>query len=578
MTSSTAGAETHALPGAGAPQRPRWAVIGLAVLAAVLAGMQLGRPELVDPDEPRSALIARIMLDRGDWAAPHLPAIFRAKYKSYPVEGDLLAYWEKPPLYFWLAALAMKVLGPGALAARLPSALAQVAAVLLVYVAGRSLWNLRAGLYAAAAVAVAPLALIMAHVARMEMVLMALMTTMLVAVLRLLHDRPRSWAWTAVLYVSAGLGILAKGPVAVILPAGAVLFVFLARGGWGDLRRLRPLAGLAILLAIAAPWFVYMHFRYPPPVDGSHGGFTYAFFVVQHLMRATQEGFRHSRYLPGYLAGALLAGFVPWTVFLPGACARLLGPAWRERRERPAVLLLLAWAAVVLAAFSASETQLAYYVLPAVPPLAVLVGVYLADRTEPGVRDRLFVTGLWITVVLGAASLVAVVVGLVYAGLWHGRFAVWIAATGAVMLGGIAVLFAGRRRAGVVCAVAGMAVFMTFMFAADPFDIYGSRTTYAEAHLAQESRRPGDKIFAFDHVPYSMAWYFWPEDVPSGRSQALEREVNSPGRTFAVVEGADVADALAVRPGAPGRILCRSPSHVLMVFDVPPPEERPAGP
>jgi hypothetical protein len=116
------------------------------------------------------------------------------------------------------------------------------------------------------------------------------------------------------------------------------------------------------------------------------------------------------------------------------------------------------------------------------------------------------------------------------------------------------------------------------MFAADPFDIYGSRTTYAEAHLAQESRRPGDKIFAFDHVPYSLAWYFWPEDVPSGRSQALEREVDSPGRTFAVVEGADVADALAVRPGAPGRILCRSPSHVLMVFDVPPPEERPAGP
>ena len=96
-------------------------VVGLLLVCVFLSTVCLGAP-LVDPDEPRTAIVARLMVDRGDWLSPHLPAAFHNHYPHDPIEGDLLAYWDKPPLFFWLAALGMKVLGPSALAARLPAA------------------------------------------------------------------------------------------------------------------------------------------------------------------------------------------------------------------------------------------------------------------------------------------------------------------------------------------------------------------------------------------------------------------------------------------------------------------------
>jgi 4-amino-4-deoxy-L-arabinose transferase-like glycosyltransferase len=563
-------------PGA-ARRRGRWDALALALLAAWLACVHAAGAGLVDPDEARSALAARLMAERGDWLALHLPAVFHHDYPAYPQEGDLVAYWDKPPLFFWLVALAIRALGPTALAVRLPSALSHVAAVLLVWAAARRLWGRREGLLAGAVMAVAPLPLVMAHVARMEALLAALMTAMLVAALRLLGDRPRSWAWTAVLWGAAGLGVLAKGPVAVVLPAAAVVAALLVSGRLRDLGRLRPLAGLAILLAVAAPWFIYAHFRYPPGTEG--GGFTQVFFVAQHLGRATTGEFGH-RQPPGTLVGVFLAGLLPWTIFLPGLIRDLAVAGWRERRERPAVVLLLAWSLVVLGAFSLSTTQLPHYVVPAVPPVAILLGKYLADRTRPLDRNRLFGVGLWVTALAGVAAVVGLVLGLKHMGLWHSRY--WgVAVVVAGFVGaGIAALVKRQRSAPVWLTVATMAALMTFVFSADPFAIYSTFTTRFEAHQLEKAMRPGDRLIAFPYTPYSLAWYLWPREVryPTTVVEGKEvpslpdlvAELQAPGRTFCLLHKKAALEILRREVGRPIEVLSERREHTLLVVGPPP--------
>jgi 4-amino-4-deoxy-L-arabinose transferase-like glycosyltransferase len=590
MRSAEAVQRGPAGPFAGARGRALDLVL-LAVLAGWLASVHAAHPALVDPDEPRSAIIARLMVERGDWLAPHLPAVFHHNYPRYPMEGDLFAYWDKPPLFFWLAGLAMKALGPTALAARLPSLLAHVATALLAYAAGSWLRGRAAGLLAGAVMAVAPLALVIAHVARMEAILAALMAAMLLAVLRLLGDRPRSWGWALVLYGAAGLGLLAKGPVAVALPAAAVAFTLTVCGRWRDLGRLRPVSGAAIMLLVAAPWYIYMHMRYPPAADGG-GGFLWEFFVAQHVLRATTEEYGH-RHVPGYLLGMLLLGFAPWTVLLPGLCLRLLrvrrraSQKWSTllvalrapRADRTALVLLAAWAAVVVLAFSLSKTQLPHYVTPALAPLAVLVGLYLADRIAAGERDRLFRVGLWVTVLLGIGTLAALVGGLMYNGMWRPPYWGFAAVIAGTLAAGVVTVVRRERARAIVLLVAGMVFFMTFIFSADPFDIYASYSTELEARRLKRILEPGDRVVAFPYTPYSLAWRLWPREVPYPVAQGTPHEepsllgliamLNEPRRTYCVLQKKAMLEVLQREVRWPIQVLMRRPRHILIMTEPP---------
>jgi 4-amino-4-deoxy-L-arabinose transferase-like glycosyltransferase len=487
-----------------------WHVIGLLVLAGWLAGVGLAQPALVDPDEPRTAIVARLMAEGSDWLAPHLPAEFAAEYPHDPVEGHLLAYWDKPPLNFWLAAGAMKVLGPMALAARLPSALAFVITVLLVYAAGRFLWSGPAGFWAGLVMAVAPLPLAMAHVARMDSLLAALMAAMLLAILHLLYAAPRRWLWVLVLYGSAGLGLLTKGPEAVVFPAAAVGATVLLAGRWRDLLRLRPLEGAVICLAVAAPWYLYMHMRYPAAADGSSAGFLYEFLIRQHLGRAAGGEYGHTRAAPGLLIGAFLAGLLPWTLFLPGACASFGRQAWRDRRTQPALLLLAVWAILVIAAFSLSRTQFVHYILPAFAPAALVMGLYLAARLQPADKNKAFRLGLAVTLGMGIVVVPGLVIGLKHLGLWHDIFWIHTAIMLVVVVLGAAAWVRRHHRAALALIVGSTAIQATFILATDPFDIYATDTTYRQVLQFKEMPpQAGDAITAFPFQPYSFVWYLW---------------------------------------------------------------------
>lgn len=542
----------------------------LLVLSGWLAALNLGGP-LVDPDEPRSATVSRLMLE-GDWLAPRLPKVFRRDYPQDPVEGDFLAYWDKPPLYFWLAALGMKILGPSDLAPRLPSALAFMASTLLVYAAAFRLWGRRAGLIAGSMAAVSLLALALAHVARMEALLTALMTAMLLAAMQLLDDRPGSWLWTLVFFGSAGLGILTKGPIALVLPAMAILATVALLRRWKDLRSFRPLWGILIVLLTAGPWFLYMHLRYPSGPETE--GFTRAFFIGQHLGRATTQKLGHSHF-PGYLVTCLLGGCLPWTFFLPGAFSWAWGRYRKGLDPRSSLLLPVLWAVAVAGLFSLSSTQMVHYVLPAIPALAILAGGFLEAQTRgPGDR-RMFRISAWTTLALLACVALAFPAVLAHKGSWEPGFLPYPILGLLACAAGAAAL---KKRAFSLAwwaACAWVLIIAAFFFTADPTRIYLERTTRLEAGLILKSFNSDDRIAAYPQIPYSFYWYLWPLAGPHAAAQQRVAEAETldelaarskgHAKVFVLTPSPKTIDRLREKIGRPATVLSTRRKHTLAV-------------
>jgi 4-amino-4-deoxy-L-arabinose transferase-like glycosyltransferase len=482
----------------------------------------------------------------------------------------------------------MKLLGPGALAVRLPSALGHVGTVLVVWAIARHLWDRRAALAAGAVAAVAPLALAMGTIARMEALLALLMTLMLLAALKLLDDRPRSWRWTLVLYGAAGLGLLTKGPVAVVLPALAILAALVLCGRLREIGRLRPVAGLVIVLAVAAPWYLYMNYRYPW-VSCREPGFWHEFFISQNFGRATAGGFGHNRQFPGFLLAVFLAGMGPWAIFLPGLAADLFRAARRavpdrqalaallrgERREQAGLVLLILWAAAIVGAFSLSKTQLPHYVAPAVPPMAVLLGWYLADRTRPEARDRLFTIGLWIATLAGAGAVAAILAGVDRHALGHVHRLALLVVLAGIVVAGVATLVQGRRAAAVTLLAAGTACLLAFTLTTDPYRVFSTSNTLRESATILRSAQADDVILAYPRVPYSAAWYLWPHPIeeatttgtPDGYASLphLIETLNQPRRTWCLLQKKDLLDVLKTEVRWPIEVVSRAPDHTLLL-------------
>jgi 4-amino-4-deoxy-L-arabinose transferase-like glycosyltransferase len=380
----------------GIPLRHGTVVAGLMLFGLVFFLTGLGQRSLWAPDEGRYAEIPREMVVSGDWLTPRLNG---AKY------------FEKPPLHYWLVGAAFRLLGQTELAARLPCALSAIGGLLLVYGFGAACFGARTGLLAALLLAVSPLYFILGRMDIIDTPLMVFYTVGMTAWgLALLRRGGARGSAPLALCGWAGLALatLVKGPVALVLAVGTVLLWLLLTRQWNRWRALHPLPGLALYLAIAAPWFIAVSLKNPE--------FPWFFFVHEHLLRfLTTE---HERKGPVYYyVPVLLIGFFPWSAWLPAAtiaAVRASVLAYREGRplreehgsprdtvatgagrDRPTIIAgtaeaasdlspcsreasawLLLWAAIPFVFFSASGSKLITYVLPAFPALALLVAVW----------------------------------------------------------------------------------------------------------------------------------------------------------------------------------------------------------
>ncbi len=396
--------------------------VGLALVCALYLG-RLGGFVLQDPDEGRYAEIPREMIESGDWVTPRL---------------NYVKYFEKPPLLYWLVGSSFVLLGQSEGAARLVPALAGIATLLVTYALGCAMLGRRAALIGGALLATSPLFFVLSQVLVIDMLLTAC-TTATLAALWAAHRAQRKGPWTVEVAAAAALGVLAKGPVALVLP-GAIAVAFLAlRRDLATLRALLRPAPIAAFAAIALPWFVLVSLRNPE--------FPEFFFVREHLQRFATDRVGHPEG-PLYYVPVLLGGPLPWTLLAAVLAASAAGRAAFGSLAGDARLLLGLWAAVVFAFFSAASSKLAPYVLPALPPLALLAGGWI-DRL---IDDRAALraplrAAAWLLVALGGLCLVVGPLGLLLAGVAAPRFDVEPAAlraiAGAAAWGGLALLPAG---------------------------------------------------------------------------------------------------------------------------------------
>jgi 4-amino-4-deoxy-L-arabinose transferase-like glycosyltransferase len=352
----------------------RGAALLLATTAALLL-FRLGAVPLLGPDEPRYARVAVEMHRSGDLVTPTLSG---------------KPWLEKPALYYWLAGAGFFVLGENETAARLPSVGAALLLVGVTALLGARLFGRAAGLHAGFVLATALLPFAYGRAAAMDMLLAATVTTGIGLLgLRLLGIAGPLAVPAAAAFL--GLATLAKGPIGVLLPGLVIaVYLFLRReSGW--LKELLGPRSIAAFVIVAAPWYVAIGLA-----QGQ--AFVDVFLLNHNLQRFTSTIHSHPGPIYYYLP-ILLAGLFPWTGL---ALPAVTGLAPRTSR---ADLLLLLWLTLPLLFFSLAGSKLPGYILPCLPPLALLMGRAAERLVERHPPPR-----------FGGARAVAVI-GLVLAGL-----------------------------------------------------------------------------------------------------------------------------------------------------------------
>ena len=332
----------------------------LLLLAALTFFAGLGRGAITDSDEAFYAEASREMVASGDWITP---------YYNYEPR------FQKPILYYWLTSVTYFVTGASETGARLWAALAGVGLVLVTAAAGRRWYDEATGLLAGAIVATNFGYFSIGRMALPDLPLTFCITLAIWAALvsTLEQERnPRKFVILAAL--GLGLGFLVKGPVGVIIPLIVIVPVLMIERRSIGLNPADIVLGFIVFIAVAMPWYLVMWMR--------HGtDYLRSFFVGDNFERFATDRFNDPRpwwfYLP-VVAGGLL----PWT---PLALA-WLGPLTQFVRGRRAVgtidLRLLLWALLPLAFYSISIGKQPRYVLPVLPPLALLLASSIVERTQ----------------------------------------------------------------------------------------------------------------------------------------------------------------------------------------------------
>lgn len=316
-------------------------------LAALLFATGLGGRDLWAPDEPRTGVVVRDTLETGSWSVLH-------------ENGSV--WTEKPPLYYWLAAIASLPAGRVTeWALRLPSSLAAVVVIVLTFYFGRALFGRRTGALAAIVLATTQGFVMEARWAHPDMLWCLFLLGACLAFFEA-DRRGGDRRWLASFYLQIGLAVLTKGPLGLVLPILAVAAFHAVVRDPGVLRRTGWSWGLPLALLPIAIWIVAW--------SAAAGGPFPVFGALGRLAARFTEGVHHPQpFFHTFLS--LPVEFLPWTILLPLAVMQT-APRRTGRADRETIYLY-AWTLVFLSVFALSAEKRAVYLLPILPFLAVLV-------------------------------------------------------------------------------------------------------------------------------------------------------------------------------------------------------------
>jgi len=315
-----------------------------------------GSYPLFVPDEGRYSEVAREMLVMHDYITPRLNGI---------------VFLDKPILYYWLQAIAMKLFGINEWALRFWPILFGIIGCWITYFTGYILFNRRTAIVSALILATSPLYFGAAHYANLDLEVAVLISSSLscfIMATRLTKPRQRQVCFF-LSCIFAGLAVLTKGLIGLVFPITIIGSWIVLSGQWRILKNLPLIRGILLFTTITLPWYLLAQQANPE--------FFHFFFVTQQVTRFLSAADFNNKTAFWFYFPIVFAGFLPWSAFVIQAIVNSVTKLCKTPRAHLVELFLLLWLCIIFTFFSIPHSKTVGYILPIFPALALLTGHFL---------------------------------------------------------------------------------------------------------------------------------------------------------------------------------------------------------
>ncbi|MDR1376397.1 MAG: glycosyltransferase family 39 protein, partial [Synergistaceae bacterium] len=449
----------------------------------------LGSYELIDPDEGRYSEIAREMLETGDFVTPRL---------------NYVKYFEKPVLHYWLTAASFAALGESEFASRLIPVLCALGGICVVFALARRYWGLDEGFYASVILSTGLLWFAVARLNILDMTVSFFITLSLAGFWRGCEreeekKEEKSRRYLLVFYAGMAFATLSKGLIGIVLPGGIVFWYIVLTRRWRLIRRVLYGPGIALFILLTVPWFAM--------VCSVNDDFFYFFFVQEHFLRYTTS--IHGRYQPfWFFVPVLAAGMIPWAGLLPDMFRTIRIEAESGNEGRSFGLFLGLWFIVPFIFFSLSNSKLVPYIVPCLPPLAILGGHVLSSIAKgggPAAKRLVLANGFFSSLMM----LAGIVYPLMDKKLGMALYPYTLPAAASLAFGAFCGIFLYRRReyGRMVYVLCFLAVVNLLVFSRG-FALKAELDSYKEPAAAiREQLGPDDVVVSYKSVAQGLSFY-----------------------------------------------------------------------
>ncbi|OGT53818.1 MAG: hypothetical protein A3E84_02225 [Gammaproteobacteria bacterium RIFCSPHIGHO2_12_FULL_42_13] len=282
-----------------------------------------------------------------------------------------IVFLDKPILYYWLQASAMKLFGINEWALRLWPALFGLIGCLATYLAGRIIFNRRTAILSTIILATSPLYFGASHYANLDLEVAVLISCTLLCFItatQLTHFTQQRLCYLAS-FLFAGLAVLTKGLIGLAFPAMIIGSWIVLLWQWRLLKSIPFVSGTLLFMAVVLPWYLLAQQANPE--------FFHFFFVTQQFTRFLSAADFNNKTSFWFYFPIVIAGFLPWSAFIIQALSQHVMSTFKNRKTHQVELFILLWLGLIFTFFSIPRSKTIGYILPIFPALALLVGHYL---------------------------------------------------------------------------------------------------------------------------------------------------------------------------------------------------------